>query len=184
MKVVLDNVRLSFPDLFEAVRYKGEGKPRFSAAFLITPGSDNDMKITKAIQDVAVERWGEKASAKLKAFQASSGKYCYIDGNSKDYEGVAGMMILSAHRNQDQGRPKIVDRSKQELTPESGKPYAGCYVNAVVDIWAQRDPYPGIRATLGVVQYHAEGEPFAGSVPNLDDLPDIENMGEELSDLV
>ena len=72
---------------------------------------------------------------------------------------------------------------KEDLAPDAGKPYAGCYVNAVVDIWAQAGDYPGIRASLNVVQFYADGEPFAGSAPNVDDLPDIEDTG-ELEDLI
>lgn len=184
MKVVLQNVRLSFPDLHTPRQFKGEGKARYSASFLVEPGSENDKLIRKAILDTATEKWADKAAAKLKTLAGQNGKYCYMDGDSKEYDGYAGMMVLSAHRNDDQGKPKIVDRAKQDLGPESGKPYAGCYVNAVVDIWAQSGDYPGIRATLNVVQFFADGEPFAGSSPNVDDLPDIADTGEELADLV
>lgn len=183
MKVVLQNVRLSFPDLFTARKFKGEGKARFSASFLVEKGSENDQKIQEAIVAAAEEKWADKAQARLKTLAGQNGKYCYLDGETKDYDGYTGMMVLSAHRNEDQGKPKVVDRLKQDLPPDAGKPYAGCYVNAVVDIWAQAGDYPGIRATLNVVQFYADGEPFAGSAPNVDDLPDIEDMG-ELEDLV
>ena len=33
--IILQNVRLSFPDLYKARQFKGEGKARFSASFLI-----------------------------------------------------------------------------------------------------------------------------------------------------
>jgi hypothetical protein len=38
--VKVQNVRISFPNLFEAKAINGEGDPR-SAAFVIVPGSEN-----------------------------------------------------------------------------------------------------------------------------------------------
>jgi hypothetical protein len=37
--VKVENVRISFPNLFEAKAINGEGEPRFSSAFVIVPGS-------------------------------------------------------------------------------------------------------------------------------------------------
>ena len=37
MKLKLNNVRLAFPVLFEAKTVNGEGKPAFSASFLMDP---------------------------------------------------------------------------------------------------------------------------------------------------
>ena len=49
MKLKLTNVRLAFPDLFEAKEFEaGDGKPRYSATFLVEPGSENDKAIRKA----------------------------------------------------------------------------------------------------------------------------------------
>lgn len=184
MKVVLQNVRLSFPDLFVAKQFKGQGKARFSASFLVEKGSANDKLVNEAIHEAAKEAWEGKADANLKKYLGQKGKCCYMDGDESEYDGYSGMMALTAHRNADQMPPKIVDRAKQQLTVESGKPYAGCYVNAIVDIWIQSGDYPGVRATLNVVQFVADGEPFAGSVPNVDDLPDLDNDIDDADDLV
>lgn len=174
MKVILQNVRLSFPDLFIAKKFKSrEGKPRYSASFLIEKGSENDKLVNDAIKAAAAEEWTDKAEKQLKLLAGQSGKFCYLDGDLKEYDGYEGMMVLSAHRNGDEVPPAIVDRAKQPLKIESGKPYAGCYVNAIVDIWAQTGDYPGIRAKLNVVQFVADGEPFSRSTPTTDDLPDL-----------
>lgn len=184
MKVVLQNVRLSFPDLFVAKQYKGKGKARFSATFLVEKGSETDTLVNQAIKAAAEEAWPGKADANLRKYAGSKEKYCYIDGDISEYDGYKGMMALTSHRNADQMPPKIVDRAKQQLTADSGKPYAGCYVNAIVDIWIQSGDYPGVRATLNVVQFVADGEPFAGSVPNVDDLPDLDTDINDDDDLV
>src|SRR5690242_13516824 len=99
MKVVLKNVRLAFPDLWEAKEFEtGDGKPRYSATFLVEPGSDNDKAIRAAIKEVAKEAHGVKADAILKTMEGNSQKFFYLDGNAKDHDGFADMMYVSSHR--------------------------------------------------------------------------------------
>jgi hypothetical protein len=186
-KVVLQNVRLSFPDLFEPVQYQGKGAFRYNASFLVEPGSDNDKKIRTAIKEAATEAYGAKAAIQLKGMENNSNKYCYMDGNLKEYDGYADMMCLSAHRNQTQGAPAVVDRNKDvKLTAADGKPYAGCYVNASVEIYAQKGENPGIRASLIAVQFRADGDAFAGARASADDFEDLSEgaESEEFSSMV
>ncbi|MDF3086641.1 ssDNA-binding protein, partial [Burkholderia sola] len=55
MKIKLSNVRLAFPQLFEAKTVNGEGKPAFSAAFLIDPADPQVKELNAAIDQVAKE---------------------------------------------------------------------------------------------------------------------------------
>lgn len=169
MKLKLNNVRLAFPDLFEAVQYDGKGPFRYNATFLIVPGSANDVAIRAGIQEVANEKFGAKAASFLKQWEGNSQKFCYLDGNLKEYDGYEGMMYLSAHRRQNDGPPTILDRrpknddgSPNLLTAASGKPYAGCYVNASVEIYAQDKDNPGIRCGFTGVQFASDGDAFSG----------------------
>ncbi|MWN55950.1 ssDNA-binding protein, partial [Escherichia coli] len=52
---------------------------------------------------------------------------------------------------------------------------AGCYVNAVIDIWAQDNNFgKRINASLGGVQFLRDGDAFAGGgVASADDFDDI-----------
>lgn len=185
MKVVLQNVILRFADIFEAKEFKkGDGKPRFSASFLIEKGSAVDKQIVEAITAVMAEEWKDKAPAKIKAFMSQKQQRCYHDGDDLEYDGCDGKMLLAAHRQAKTGEPKIVDRAKQPLTAESGKPYPGCKVNAIVDIWAQTGENPGIRATLNVVQFVEEGTPFGSNIPTLEGLPDLDDDIDDTDDLV
>ena len=182
-RVVLKNVRLSFPKLFEATQFQqGQGKARYDASFLVVPGSDNDKAILAAIREECKTAFGAKADAKLKALQNDSGKFCYQDGNTKEYEGYEDHFFLSSHRNEEQGPPKVVDKDKTPLTPADGKPYAGCYVNASVDIWAQSGQYPGIRCTLIAVQFCADGDAFAGAPATDEDFEDLSDPDEDGDD--
>lgn len=183
MKVKLTNVRLSFPKLFKAEAFEEGNKPRYSARFLVEPGSANDKAIKKAIQDVAVEAFKDKAKKTIDNLRGNSQKFCYVPSEREETE---GLMVLSANRNEDSGPPAVVDKNpNRKLTQQDGKPYAGCYVNATVDIWAQTGKYTGIRAALIGVQFAADGEAFGGApatAEDFDDLSDGEDDGADFDD--
>jgi len=163
MQVMLKNVRLSFPDLFKAVEFqKGDGKPRYNATFLIEKGSENDKLVRQAIDDAAKETYGAKAAAMVKQFDGNPNKFAYLDGDKKEYDGYAGMMYLSCHSKT---RPTVLDKDKTPLTEQDGKPYAGCYVNALVDVYAQQGEFTGIRAAVKGVQFVKDGDAFGGGAP-------------------
>lgn len=74
MQVVLKNVVLRFADIWEAKEFKtGDGRPRFSASFLVEKESANDTAIRAAIDSVMAEAWKDKAAVKTKAFMSQRG---------------------------------------------------------------------------------------------------------------
>lgn len=176
-----DPVRLSFPDIFVPTQYEGKGPYRYNASFIILPGGANAKRVEAAIIEAATEKFGKKAQAQLNAMKGNSNKYCYLSGDLKEYEGYAGMMVLTSHRKQDAGRPLVIDGQKNPLTVEDGKPYAGCYVNATVDIYAQDGTNSGIRCGLNGIQFAADGDAFSGSkVASPDDFDDLgEGAGDD-----
>ncbi len=167
MKVKLSNVRLAFPALYEAKTVNGEGKPAFSAVFLIDAGSPQIKAINQAIEAVAKDKWGAKADAYLKQMRAGD-KLCLHDGDLKSaYDGFAGMLFISARSAT---RPLVLDADKTPLTEKDGKPYAGCYVNASIELWPQDNNYgKRVNASLRGVQFLRDGDAFAGSAPASDD---------------
>ena len=175
MKVKISDVRLSFPDLFEATQFQGEGAFNFGASFLIPKDHPAAAQIESAIKTVATEAWNAKAGAILNTLKGNSQKICFFDGSTKTYDGYEGNLVLTAKRNQDKGRPLVLDSNKSPLTAADGKPYGGCFVDAVVEIWAQDNQFgKGIRATLNGVQFRREGDRFAAGAPaseeDFDDL--------------
>lgn len=175
MKVMLKNVRLAFPDLFVAKQFDGAGPFRYSATFLVEPGSENEKAIEAAITKVAAEKFGKKAAAMVQSMRGNSNKFCYLDGNLKDYDGYQGMFYLSAHRKESDGPVLVLDTNKAPLTAATGKPYAGCYVNASVDIYAQDGQYPGVRCGLIGVQFFRDGDSFGGASKS--DGSEFEDLG-------
>lgn len=181
MKVKLINVRLSFPDLFEARAFKQGDKPKFKATFLVPQDSPQVKEIEAAIKEVAKAKWGAKADSVIKSIRGNPNKFCFQDGDTKDYDGYANMMALSAGSVT---RPLVIDRDKSPLTAADGKPYAGCYVNASIELFAYDNSGNGISASLKGVQFARDGDSFAGGAPaSPDDFDSIEapELAEDLA---
>ena len=172
--------RLSFPDLWDPVEFKpGDGRPRWNATILVVPGSASDKAVNAAIKKAAELEYKDKADANLKKFAGQKNQYCYLSGDTREYEGYAGMMALSAHRNAKTKngsaapRPAIIDRDTSPLTADDGKPYAGCYVKAKVSIYCQSGENPGVRASFSVIQFVKDGDAFSGSAPSVSGFEDL-----------
>jgi hypothetical protein len=168
--ITLKNVRLAFPNIFAARAFEGgdSDSEKFSASLLINPktpeGKETLAIVEKEIDRVAKEKWGVKAEAILKSIR-SKDALCLHDGDVKsDYDGFEGMMYVSAKSDK---KPTIVDRNpKVHLTQQDGRPYGGCYVNALIELYAQDNKWgKRINASLGGVQFFADGEAFAGGAP-------------------
>lgn len=182
MKIQLKNVRLAFPTLFEPKTVNGEGKPAFSASFLLDPADPQVKTLEKAIETTAKEKWGAKAEAVLKQMRAQD-KLCLHDGDLKaNYDGFPGMLYVSSRSNT---RPLVIDADKSPLAESDGKPYAGCYVNASIELWAQDNNYgKRINAQLRGVQFFRDGDAFAGGgAADADEFDDVTD-GATADDLV
>lgn len=186
-KVKLNMVRVAFPDLFEATQFEeGKGPKNYRATFLVEPNSDNHKAVVNAMQEVAKEEFKDKAAVTLKAASEDSKLRLLVDGNSKTYDGYAGMLALSATRNMEKGRPLVLNNDKTPLTQVDGKPYAGCYVNATVELWAQNNRYGKcVRAQLLAVQFAKDGDAFGGgnSKSSADEFEDL-STADDINDLV
>lgn len=179
MKIRLLNVRLAFPALFEAKTVNGEGAPAYSASLILPPDHPQVKDLEAMIEAVAKAKWGAKADGILTLMKKQD-KTALHDGDLKmNYSGFAGNLYVSARS---QTRPTVVDANKTPLTAADGKPYAGCYVNAVVELWAQDNSYgKRVNASLGGVQFAADGDSFGGGsgpadVDEFDDLASDEPM--------
>jgi hypothetical protein len=182
MKVKLTNVRLAFPALFEAKTVNGEGKPAFSAALLIDPADRQVKAINAAIEQVAKDKWGAKADTMLLGLRKTD-KLALHDGDTKaQYDGFPGNLYISARSAT---RPLVIDADKSPLVEADGKPYAGCYVNASIELWAQDNNYgKRINASLGGIQFLRDGDAFAGGGAASEDEFDDVTSGADADSLV
>lgn len=157
-RVKLTNVRLSYPNLFRPKAGKGsDGKPtepKYSAVFL--------MDKVKNAQDINNLRAAAKAAktAKWLGKPVNLTGSCLREGTEKeatDGYGPSVMFISTSSKT----RPGVVDQRLQSLAEDSGKPYAGCFVNATVRVWAQDNQFgKRLNWELCNVQFVRDGEPF------------------------
>jgi hypothetical protein len=197
--VHLSNVRLSYPKLGEPEYYKGvkqrpDDKRRWSAGFHVGPestaqrveggklvGSKLPAKafIDAAWKELAATTWEKKGELKLANILPDPKACSWQDGARKE---VPGVWILSTHRTEDKGRPLVLDNDKSPIYKpngeiyegKSGRIYSGMYVNAQVELWAQKAPNEGFRGALLIIQRYREGAAFSGgAAPNADVMPEV-----------
>lgn len=181
--VILRNVRLSFPDLFEPGTPPPGSKsgPKYGAQFIMEPGSDAFKVASEAFFVAAQEKFGQNWQAILSAMARDKKAVRKGDenldksGNIRD--GYAGMFYVVA-RNK--AKPAVVDSKFQNGQPvpldaSSGKPYGGCYVNAKVEFYAMDKAGQGksVNCTLLAVQFVRDGEAFAGGPGTADGFEDM-----------
>lgn len=179
MRVKLSGVRIAFAaGIFKAKAGEDGGTPAYSASFILDKGSEVEKAVNAAIDAAAKEKWNDKAPAILKQLRAAD-KVCLHDGDSKsEYEGFEGNMFVSSRSTT---APRVLDKDKAELTEASGKIYSGCYVNAIIEIYAQDNKFgKRVNASLKGVQFFKDGDCFGGSAPARDDeFDDISDTGDE-----
>ena len=165
-KIKLQNVRLSFPSLFRKAQFQGE-ETKYEATFMLDKEehADKIAEIEKAIQAGMKEHF--------KGAKIPSDKICLKDGDQSGRDEYEGHYTIKCANNK---RPKVIDRDKTPLTEDDDKPYSGCYVNAVIDLWYQNNGYgKRVNANLLGVQFFKDGEPFeSGSVADDDDFEEFE----------
>lgn len=164
-RILLKNVRLAFPNLFEPTTVAGEGKPRYSATLVLGPDHPQLAEIQAAQTAVAQAKWGVKAAAIVKGLEKQD-KLALHDGDTKSkYDGFPGNFFISASA-QENAAPTVIDRDRTPLSARSGRPYAGCYVNASIELWAQDNNYgQRVNAQLRGVQFYADGDSFSAGRP-------------------
>lgn len=190
-EVILKNVRLSFADLFKPGKPQknddGETVPgKYKCNLLLEKGTEDtnrQIKQMKAVaEQVKAEKWGKKIP-KLKPE-----KVFLRDGDTEDWDGYEGCFYVSANN---QNQPVLVDRKKDakgkwiELTIQNGGPkllYSGCYVNAIIRIWAQDNQHgKRLNASIESVQFVKHGEAFSGGKP-VDPNEKFEDMEDDDED--
>jgi hypothetical protein len=133
MEIFLKDVRLSFPQLWEAKSVvdprtgQVSGKPAWSGAFLLAKNHPQLPEILEVIKTVAREKWpgtvvGPQGGrpeweAMLESFYQTN-KLCIHDGDGKRHDGYAGHWYLSARSYI---QPKVVN-SDPVMRDADGKP--------------------------------------------------------------
>lgn len=149
-KIKMQNVRLSFPSLFQTAQFAGDDTGKYEATFVLD-------KVEHAEVIKSIETQIANLSKELKS-KLSSDKICLKDGDELDRPEFQGKMTIKASTKR---RPLVVNRDKSPITEDDNIVYAGCYVNAIVTLWPQNNNFgKRINAQLDGVQFNRDGEPF------------------------
>lgn len=163
--VKLLGVRLAFPHLFQAQESDDGGGARYTGAFILPPDHPQLAEVKAAMAQAAKTKWKDEAAGVYKTLEKKD-RLALHDGDDKSkYAGYKGNLFINAARQEKDGPPLVIGIDKMPLTPKSGKPYSGCYVNVSLEFWAMDHPKNGQRicASLRGVQFVKDGEAFAGS---------------------
>lgn len=180
MKIALKNVRLAFPSLFVPTASEDGKQKKYKATLIIDPANPVNDEISKALNEVAKLKWKDKAGTVLAKLRDER-RLCFsrlqkTNKSGEVYDGFEGKHWLSASSDI---QPGIFDVDRSKLTQEDGKPYAGCYVNANVELWAQDNKHGmRINATLRGVQFLRDGDAFSSARPAVAD--EFEDMSAEV----
>jgi hypothetical protein len=170
-EVILKNVRASYAYLFEPredENDEGVKKRKYRCTFMIPKGAEGkaNMAAIKAASGEAKRKvWGENEAKwpKLKA-----DRVCLRDGDEEDKPEYEGHYIITASVGENRPPALVLNRrggDKRWLPASPGQIYSGCYVNAVIRLWAQDNKYgKRVNASLESVQFFRDGEPF-GAAP-------------------
>lgn len=178
-QITLKNVRLSFPSLFQAKSFTGsDGKPtepKFQAVFLLD--KKQHAKVIEQIEaqtDATAKEFFDGKLPKLKHRPVRDGE----DKEDKDGYGPDVAFISASSKR----RPQVVDRNpSMPLVEADNRPYAGCYVNAVISLWAFNHKLggKGVSANLLAVQFLKDGDPFGETVNAEEAFENVESEEDE-----
>lgn len=150
-KINIKSARLSFPFLFQPSTFGGESTGKYEATFILD--KKDHAELIKQIQAQVDALMKETFKGRI-----PSDKVCLKDGDEQDRPEFAGKMTIKASTKK---RPLVINRDKSPITEDDNIVYAGCYVNAIIGLWAQNNQYgKRINAQLDGVQFVRDGEPF------------------------
>ena len=179
--------RLSFPALANPEKPPQEGKPRYAVHLLIPKDGEDHKLVMEVCREVFLDKWGKLDDVKRKAtwneITNNPMRFFVRDGDTKAYDGYAGNVELSAYNTLPAQRPTCIDQRRNALSPDQIEQtfYSGCYVNCILNIWAQDNKAgKGIRASTGGVQFAKDGERFSGAaIAKAEEFEEIEDISAE-----
>lgn len=170
--LLLKNVRINYPHLFEPKDYDGDGNFKYKALLVVDKKSEAGKKLRAEFDRVAKETWKEKGAKVLEKIWGNSQKLSLRDGDREDNEEYAGHWLLSVSNKK---RPTVKDRDGTPLEARDEKPEPGDVVNVKVEIYSMTKRGDSMYATLYGVQFVERGEPFAGAATVRDvDFDDLD----------
>lgn len=154
--LIIPKSRISFPHLFTKPIIDGqEGK--YGARFIFELENTAHMECADKINAIAAKLIAEEFKLK----KLAPDKICLREDPSRPEYGEN--LVLSAnHAN----KPMVMRPGTKEEARDlsESKIYAGCYVSAKIELWAQNNKHgKRINASLIAVRFEGDGEPLDGT---------------------
>lgn len=168
--------RVSFPHLFEP-QVNDSGQKTWSLVLVFdkkAQATPEYAAMLKAVDDTAVERFGQKvpAGVKRKSLEPKSGYPVTACAAKPDYFGWAeeGSVLVTFSSRY---APLVIDRDKTELI-EPDDLYGGCYARVSYTTYAyDASGNQGVSFGLRAVQKARDGERFSTGRASAEDFDDL-----------
>lgn len=157
-KVVTQEVRLSYLNVYEPKAHEEGDKPKYSTAIIIDKDDKKTLNaIKKAVKEVIAEKKDSVFGGKTKGLKTP-----LRDGDEEreepEYEGT---MFLNASSFQ---RPILLDEDKDPIIDERDKLYSGCYARVSLRLYAFNNKgNKGVAVGLNAVMKMRDGEPLGST---------------------
>jgi hypothetical protein len=167
--ILLKEVRLSYPQVFQPKAAKNSDKKFYSASFLLDckKHADTIKLIEATIERVTLDEFKKKVFLKNR---------CLRDGNEKqDKEGYGDGIMFVNSRSAASQPPSLVNKFYEPITDERML-YGGCIVHASVRLYAYDfEGSKGVAAGLRSIMFVRDEQSFgAGPINPEDEFGDVE----------
>lgn len=180
--VFFSNVRNSFPHLVEAQVNRNDPSKAtsYNADLIMEENHPDYIKFLKVYATLAQEKFKDHAQSVMQMIQNDRKSRCYGSGSEKVntktfqvYGGYEGKVFVSTKST---NRPQIMDATGKPIDGSNtmlyrdmaSRMYAGCRVNAAVEVWIQmanreKGYGNGVRCNLIAIQFAGDDEPLGKS---------------------
>lgn len=170
MKIKLPAVRLSFPSLFQHETFNGDSTGKYAASFILD--KKEHAPVIEQIQAAIAKMQKEELKTKL-----SSDKIALKDGDETEHEDLQGKFTIKASTKK---RPMVLGKDKSPVVEDDNVFYPGCYVNAIITLWAQNNGFgKRINASLEGVMFAKDGEPFGEGGASVSDFAGFDSFEDD-----
>lgn len=175
MAITLENVRLSFPALFEPKAFDDTEKPKYQTRIIIPKDSLAAQAITTEYNRVLEEAVAAKkltraaATPLIRPMGTKTGLLVDCDNDPEKYppEIYEGSYSLNAKSN---SRPLVIDRYHSPITAADEEIYGGVICDVNINVYAYKPAGGGIAVALNGVMKVADGEHIGAGRPSVDEM--------------
>lgn len=179
VEMMLKDVRVSFPDIYQKSVYKGK-ETNYGSKIILDPTEATQKGYIKKIQSIIKDL----SQNILGIEEIPDADTCLRNGKTLKDETYKGKFRLSANSP---NRPHVFLPGSNKDTADSleeSKIYSGCYVNAKVRIWAHEDT-SRVNCQLIAIQFKRDGESFGAPVVPVEDAAEgFEVSGESTEEIL